>query len=65
MRALPLPQRVVVVLHHFEGLSYAEVAQVTQSSVASVRSHLHRARRALSVALAGEARDGSVEGVSA
>ena len=24
--ALPLPQRVVVVLHHFEGLAYSEVA---------------------------------------
>ena len=27
--ALPFPQRAVVVLHHFEGLSYAEVAAVT------------------------------------
>jgi RNA polymerase sigma-70 factor, ECF subfamily len=44
---LPLPQRAVVVLHHFEGLPYAEVAEVTRSSVPAVRSHLFRARRTL------------------
>jgi RNA polymerase sigma-70 factor (ECF subfamily) len=47
LAALPLPQRAVVVLHHFEGLSYAEVAEVTGSSVPAVRSHLFRARRTL------------------
>ena len=47
LAALPLPQRAVVVLHHFEGLSYAEVAEVTRSSVPAVRSHLFRARRTL------------------
>ena len=45
--ALPFPQRVVIVLHHFEGLSYAEVAAVTGSTEPAVRSHLFRARRAL------------------
>jgi RNA polymerase sigma-70 factor, ECF subfamily len=45
--ALPFPQRVVVVLHHFEGLSYAEVAAVTGSTEPAVRSHLFRGRRAL------------------
>jgi RNA polymerase sigma-70 factor (ECF subfamily) len=44
---LPFPQRAVIVLHHFEGLSYAEVAEVTRSSVPAVRSHLFRARRTL------------------
>jgi RNA polymerase sigma-70 factor, ECF subfamily len=47
LAALPFPQRAVVVLHHFEGLSYAEVAEVTRSSVPAVRSHLYRARRTL------------------
>jgi RNA polymerase sigma-70 factor (ECF subfamily) len=51
LRALPFSQRVVLVLHHFEGLSYAEVAQVTGSTEASVRSHLFRARRALGTTL--------------
>ena len=30
--ALPFPQRVVIVLHHFEGLSYAETASVIGST---------------------------------
>jgi RNA polymerase sigma-70 factor (ECF subfamily) len=47
LAALPLAQRTVVVLHHFEGLSYAEAAKVTHSSVPAVRSHLFRARRTL------------------
>lgn len=50
--ALPFPQRTVIVLHHFEGLSYAEVAEVTRSSVPAVRSHLFRARRTLGQTLA-------------
>jgi RNA polymerase sigma-70 factor, ECF subfamily len=51
LAALPVPQRTVVVLHHFEGLSYAEVAAVTRSSVPAVRSHLFRARRTLGMTL--------------
>ena len=51
LAALPFPQRAVVVLHHLEGLSYAEVAEVTHSTVASVRSHLYRARRTLGTRL--------------
>jgi RNA polymerase sigma-70 factor, ECF subfamily len=47
LAALPFPQRAAVVLHHFEGLSYAEVADVTHSSVPAVRSQLFRARRTL------------------
>jgi RNA polymerase sigma-70 factor (ECF subfamily) len=46
--ALPFPQRAAVVLHHFEGLTYAEIAQVTGSTEPAVRSHLFRAGRALS-----------------
>jgi len=47
LAALPFPQRTVVVLHHFEGLSYAQVADVTGSTVPAVRSNLFRARRTL------------------
>ncbi len=47
LAALPFPQRTVVVLHHFEDLSYAQVAEITHSSVPAVRSHLYRARRTL------------------
>lgn len=48
---LPLPQRVAMVLHHFEGLPYAEIATVTGSTVPAVRSHLFRARRTLGESL--------------
>ena len=51
--ALPFPQRVVIVLHHFEGLSYAEIAAVTGSTEPAIRSHLFRARRALGKRLQG------------
>jgi len=51
LAALPFPQRAVVILHHFEGLSYAQVAEVTRSSVPAVRSHLFRARRTLGTKL--------------
>ena len=51
LAALPFPQRAVVVLHHFEGLSYDEVAAVTGSTVPAVRSHLFRARRRLAAKL--------------
>jgi RNA polymerase sigma-70 factor (ECF subfamily) len=51
LAALPFPQRAVVVLHHLEGLSYAEVAEVTGSTVPAVRSHLFRARRTLGTTL--------------
>jgi RNA polymerase sigma-70 factor (ECF subfamily) len=44
---LPGPQRVALVLYQFEELSYADIAEVTGTSVPAVRSHLHRARRTL------------------
>jgi RNA polymerase sigma-70 factor (ECF subfamily) len=48
---LPGPQRVALVLHQFEGLSYADIAEITDSTVPAVRSHLHRARRTLATRL--------------
>ena len=48
---LPFAQRTVIVLHHFEGLSYAEIASVTGATEPAVRSHLFRARRALAKTL--------------
>lgn len=50
--ALPERQREAVVLRDLEGLSYEEVAQALDCSVASVKSALHRGRRALAEALA-------------
>jgi RNA polymerase sigma-70 factor, ECF subfamily len=51
LAALPFAQRAVIVLYHFEGLSYSEVAGVTRSTVPAVRSHLFRARRTLGTKL--------------
>jgi RNA polymerase sigma-70 factor (ECF subfamily) len=49
--ALPPPQRVAIVLHHFEGLANEEVARITGSTVGAVRSHLFRGRRTLAKTL--------------
>ena len=49
--ALPPPQRIAIVLRHFEGLSNAEIARVTESTIPAVRSHLFRGRRTLSQTL--------------
>ena len=51
--SLPFSQRIVIVLHHFEGLPYAEIAAVTGSTVPAVRSQLFRARRTLAESLKG------------
>jgi RNA polymerase sigma factor (sigma-70 family) len=39
---LPASQREAIVLHWFEGLSYAEVAQVVGAKVSAVRVRAHR-----------------------
>jgi RNA polymerase sigma-70 factor (ECF subfamily) len=49
--ALPPPQRIAIVLRHFEGLSNAEIARITGSTVPAVRSHLFRGRRTLTKTL--------------
>jgi RNA polymerase sigma-70 factor (ECF subfamily) len=48
---LPGPQRVALVLHQFEGFSYADIAEITNSTIPAVRSQLHRARRTLATTL--------------
>jgi RNA polymerase sigma-70 factor (ECF subfamily) len=49
--ALPPPQRVAIVLHHFEGLANEEVARIMGTTAAAVRSHLFRGRRTLTKTL--------------
>jgi RNA polymerase sigma-70 factor (ECF subfamily) len=44
---LPEEDRLVVVLKHMEGLSYKEIAELTETSVGAVESRLFRARQAL------------------
>jgi RNA polymerase sigma-70 factor, ECF subfamily len=40
---LPDQQRTVLVLRNWNGLSYAEIAEVVGCSEATVRSHMHHA----------------------
>jgi RNA polymerase sigma-70 factor, ECF subfamily len=52
VRRLPERQRIAVVLHRFEGLSYQEIADVLSSSPDAVDALLRRAKDALRDALA-------------
>ena len=45
--ALPVHQRVPIVLFHFEGRSYREIASLLGVSLAKVKTDMHRGRKAL------------------
>ena len=47
LRALPVHQRVPLVLFHFEGASYEEIASTLGVSLAKVKTDIHRGREAL------------------
>jgi RNA polymerase sigma-70 factor (ECF subfamily) len=47
LQALPDHQRVPVVLHHFDGMSYAEIAEALGVSLSKVKTDIHRGREAL------------------
>ena len=55
---LPANQRAAIVLRHFHDFSYAEIAEVLETSVSAVESLLFRARRGLRDTLTA-ARDNS------
>ena len=44
-------QRLTVLLHKFEGMSYAEIAETMEMSVPAIKSLLSRARDSLRTAL--------------
>lgn len=46
MKSMPEEQRLLITLRDFDGLSYEEVAQITEMSIGNVKSKLHRARLA-------------------
>lgn len=52
---LPDDQRAILVLHHLEGHALAELAEILNIPVGTVKSRLHTARAALTSALAAEA----------
>jgi RNA polymerase sigma-70 factor, ECF subfamily len=44
---LRLPYREIIILRHFEGMSYAQIATLTGESISAIESRLHKARRTL------------------
>jgi RNA polymerase sigma-70 factor (ECF subfamily) len=50
---LPAEQRAALVLREFEGLSYDEIGEVLQISLAAVKGRIHRARLQIATDLAG------------
>ena len=55
---LPIEQRTILVLHHLDGRSIAELAEVLDIPAGTVKSRLSAARQALRVAIDAEARIG-------
>jgi RNA polymerase sigma-70 factor, ECF subfamily len=55
--ALPHDLKVSVLLHHYEHLSYREIAAITQCSERGVETRLYRARQQLRLQLAGNLRE--------
>ncbi|MEM1221341.1 MAG: sigma-70 family RNA polymerase sigma factor [Verrucomicrobiota bacterium] len=47
LQKLSPKHRTVVILHEIEGLEHAEIAEITKSSVGTVRSRLHYAKQQL------------------
>lgn len=52
LATLPVEQRAILVLHHLEGQSLAEIAVVLDVPVGTAKSRLFAARRALAAAIA-------------
>jgi RNA polymerase sigma-70 factor (ECF subfamily) len=57
LRMLDVDQRSILVLHHLEGRSVAELAAILDIPVGTVKSRLHASRRALQSAIDDEASD--------
>ena len=53
---LSFKHRVVVILHHLQGLDLAEIAEIVESPVGTVKSRLHYALRHLRTSLLADAR---------
>ena len=64
-RRLPPEQRAILVLHHFEGYSPAEIAETLGIPPGTARSRLHHAHRAMRAALEADARVVAIGGRSA
>jgi len=49
--ALPERERVVVVLHHVQGLGYGEIAHMLEQPIGTVKANVHRGVQRLRVAM--------------
>ena len=54
LRTMPMEQRSILVLHHLEGRTLAELAEILRVPVGTAKSRLFTARRALADAIAIE-----------
>jgi RNA polymerase sigma-70 factor (ECF subfamily) len=54
LQELPASYREVFLLHHIQGLSYDDIANITGDSVGSLKVRTHRARKLLKEMLFGE-----------
>jgi RNA polymerase sigma-70 factor (ECF subfamily) len=54
VQRLPDLQRTVVYLHYWIGSGVADIAELLDMNVQTVKSHLHRARRRLALELKAE-----------
>ncbi len=50
--ALPIEQKTAFVLAEIEGLSYAEIAQIENTTIGTVKSRIHRAKQRLRAVMA-------------
>ena len=57
IETLPHDLKVTVLLHHYQNLSYREIAEITHCSERGVETRLYRARQQLRTALAGFIRE--------
>jgi RNA polymerase sigma-70 factor (ECF subfamily) len=57
LERLPVEQRAILVLHHLEGRAVAEIADILEVPVGTVKSRLHTARQALHAAIDTVRRD--------
>ena len=47
VRALPAEYRVPLVLHHYDGMSYKDIAETMGLSLSAVETRIHRAKKKL------------------
>ena len=52
LSSLPVEQKTAFVLYEIEGLRYADIAQIEQTTLGTVKSRIHRAKQQLRAVMA-------------